>query len=54
MRRPLLGVLGDNLASPEARPPRTVLERFDFSKKKTECLADSAEAFAVSGDGKPL
>jgi tricorn protease len=54
LRRPLLGVLGDNLASPEARPPRTVLERFDFTKLKTESLADSAEAFAVSGDGKRM
>jgi tricorn protease len=54
LRRPLLGVLGDNLASPEARPPRTVLERFDFTKQKTECLADSADAFAVSGDGKRM
>ncbi|MGI5503063.1 S41 family peptidase [Lentzea sp. CA-135723] len=54
LRRPLLGVLGDNLASPEARPPRTVLERFDFAKIKTEVLSDSAEAFAVSGDGKRM
>ena len=36
LRRPLLGVLGDNLASPDARPPRTVLERYDFTKLKTE------------------
>ncbi|MGZ3140860.1 S41 family peptidase [Lentzea chajnantorensis] len=54
LRRPLLGVLGDNLATPDARPPRTVLERFDFAKQKTECLADSADAFAVSGDGRRM
>jgi tricorn protease len=54
LRRPLLGVLGDNLATPNSRPPRTVLERYDFGKLKTEVLADSAEAFAVSGDGKRM
>ncbi|KOV89796.1 peptidase S41 [Nocardia sp. NRRL S-836] len=54
LRRPLLGVLGDNLATPDARPPRTVLERFDLAKQKTECLAESADAFAVSGDGRRM
>ncbi|GLZ34518.1 tricorn protease [Lentzea sp. NBRC 105346] len=54
LRRPLVGVLGDNLASPQSRPPRTVLERFDLTKLKAEVLADGADGFAVSGDGQRM
>jgi tricorn protease len=50
-RLPVAGVLGDDLASPDADEPRPVLERFDFTSLRDEQLADGLDAFALSGDG---
>ncbi|GAA1261257.1 S41 family peptidase [Saccharothrix xinjiangensis] len=52
LRSPLRGVLGDNLATPAARPPRAVLERFDLAKSRTEALVEGVDAFEVTGDGQ--
>ncbi|MFD7654597.1 PDZ domain-containing protein [Actinosynnema sp. NPDC059797] len=54
LRSPLRGVLGDNLATPGARPPRAVLERFDLAKSRTEALVDGVDAFEVTGDGQRM
>ncbi|MBP2340776.1 S41 family peptidase [Saccharothrix coeruleofusca] len=54
LRSPLRGVLGDNLASPDARPPRAVLERFDLAKTRTDVLVDGVDGFAVTGDGQRM
>ncbi|PRY46655.1 S41 family peptidase [Umezawaea tangerina] len=54
LRSPLVGVLGDNLAGPDARPPRSVLERFDLTKLKAEVLAEGVDAYAVTGDGQRM
>ena len=54
LRSPLRGVLGDNLASPSARPPRAVLERFDLAKSRAETLVDGVDAFEVTGDGQRM
>lgn len=54
LRSPLRGVLGDNLASPTARPPRSVLERFDLAKSRTDVLVDGVDAFDVTGDGQRM
>jgi len=54
LRSPLTGVLGDNLASPDARPPRSVLERFDLTKLKADVLVDGLDGFAVTGDGQRM
>ncbi|NUT94812.1 MAG: peptidase S41, partial [Saccharothrix sp.] len=54
LRRPLRGVLGDNLATPSSRPPRKVLERFDLTKARTDVLVDGLDSYAVSGDGQRL
>lgn len=51
LRHPLLGTLGTALATPEAQPPGSVLERYDLKQLRVEELADDAEDFAVSGDG---
>ncbi len=54
LRSPLRGVLGDNLATPTARPPRAVLERFDLVKSRTDVLVDGLDAFATTGDGQRI
>ncbi|MEJ2859466.1 MULTISPECIES: S41 family peptidase [unclassified Saccharothrix] len=54
LRRPLRGVLGDNLATPSSRPPRKVLERFDLTKARADVLVDGLDSYAVSGDGQRL
>jgi tricorn protease len=54
LRSPLTGVLGDNMASPDSRPPRSVLERFDLTKLRTEVLVDGVDGFAVTGDGQRM
>ncbi|MEU4800790.1 PDZ domain-containing protein [Actinosynnema sp. NPDC023587] len=54
LRSPLRGVLGDNLATPSARPPRAVLERFDLTRCRTEVLVDGVDAYEVTGDGQRI
>ncbi|CCH28056.1 PDZ domain-containing protein [Actinosynnema sp. NPDC047251] len=54
LRSPLRGVLGDNLATPSARPPRAVLERFDLAKVRVEVLVDGVDAYEVTGDGQRI
>ncbi|MEU6850670.1 PDZ domain-containing protein [Actinacidiphila alni] len=54
LRHPLTGTLGSALATPEAEPPRTVLERYDLAQLRTEEIADDADGFAVTGDGSKV
>ncbi|GAA0215949.1 S41 family peptidase [Saccharothrix mutabilis subsp. mutabilis] len=54
LRRPLRGVLGDNLPTPSSRPQRLVLERFDLTKARADVLVDGLDSYAVSGDGQRL
>jgi len=51
LRHPLVGVIGSSLATPEAHPPNTVLERYDLAHLRSEEIADDADDFAVTGDG---
>ncbi|BBA97348.1 putative protease [Actinacidiphila reveromycinica] len=51
LRHPLTGTLGAALATPEAEPPESVLERYDLRRLKVDEIASDAEGFAVSGDG---
>ncbi|WP_075016271.1 S41 family peptidase [Actinacidiphila rubida] len=51
LRHPLTGVLGSALATPEAQPPGTVLERYDLTRLRLEEITDDADDFAVTGDG---
>ncbi|MFF7195847.1 S41 family peptidase [Streptomyces sp. NPDC008079] len=51
LRHPLVGALGAALATPDAQPPSTVLERYDLAQLRIEEIADDADAFAVTGDG---
>jgi tricorn protease len=51
LRHPLVGTLGSALATPEAQPPGTVLERYDLTRLRTEDIADDADDFSVTGDG---
>lgn len=51
LRHPLTGVLGSGLATPEAQPPGTALERYDLAQLRLEEIADDADGFAVTGDG---
>ncbi|MGP4002388.1 S41 family peptidase [Streptomyces sp. 8N706] len=52
LRHPLRGVLGASLAGPEDDGPATALERYDLGQRRVEELAEEAEDFAVTGDGK--
>ncbi|WP_328538859.1 S41 family peptidase [Streptomyces sp. NBC_00344] len=54
LRHPLRGVLGTTRATPDAPWPRTVLERYDLEKLRSEEIASDADHFEVSGDGKRL
>jgi tricorn protease len=54
LRHPLRGVLGAALATPESEPPGSALERYDLKQLRIEELADSADDFAVSGDGNKV
>ncbi|WP_433894484.1 S41 family peptidase [Streptomyces sp. CA-111067] len=54
LRHPLVGSLGSALATPEAQPPGTVLERYDLGQLRVEELADDTDDFAVTGDGSKL
>ncbi|WP_328917799.1 MULTISPECIES: S41 family peptidase [unclassified Streptomyces] len=51
LRHPLVGTLGSSLATPEAQPPGTALERYDLGQLRTEEIAEDADDFAVTGDG---
>ncbi len=52
LRHPLRGVLGATRATPDDPGPKSALERYDFVQQHVEELADDADGFAVSGDGK--
>ncbi|MFD3455209.1 S41 family peptidase [Streptomyces sp. NPDC058691] len=54
LRHPVRGVLGASLASPEAEPPSSVLERYDLKQLRIEEIADEADDYAVSGDGNKV
>nr|WP_237694856.1 S41 family peptidase [Streptomyces sp. SID5468] len=54
LRHPLHGVLGAALATPQATPPATTLERFDLDRLRAEELAEDVDDFAVTGDGRRL
>ncbi|WP_037907718.1 S41 family peptidase [Actinacidiphila yeochonensis] len=54
LRHPLAGVLGTSLATPEAHPPESVLERYDLRRLRVEVVADEADDFAVTGDGSKV
>jgi tricorn protease len=54
LRHPLVGVLGSALASPDAEPPGTVLERYDLVQLRLEEIADDADGFSVTGDGSKV
>lgn len=51
LRHPLSGTLGAALATPDAQPPDTVLERYDLTRLRVEEITDDADDFAVTGDG---
>ncbi|WP_333768269.1 S41 family peptidase [Streptomyces sp. IBSBF 2435] len=51
LRHPLVGTLGSALATPEAQPPGTLLERYDLAQLRMEEIAEDADDFAVTGDG---
>lgn len=51
---PLAGVLGEGRAELGAPPPRPSLVRFDLAAAHESVLADAADWFAASGDGKTL
>ncbi|QNP72790.1 PDZ domain-containing protein [Streptomyces roseirectus] len=54
LRHPVSGVLGSSRATPEDPAPTTELERYDLAARRVEHLADDADGYEVSGDGKRL
>ncbi|MFE5815468.1 S41 family peptidase [Streptomyces sp. NPDC056479] len=52
LRHPVRGALGASRATPEDPEPKTELERYDLAQRRVEHLADDADDFEVSGDGK--
>ncbi|WP_406149188.1 S41 family peptidase [Streptomyces sp. NBC_01012] len=54
LRHPVTGVLGTGVATPGARTPGPVLERYDLEKLRCEEVAPDISGFAVSGDHKKL
>ncbi|MGH3694046.1 MAG: S41 family peptidase [Pseudonocardiaceae bacterium] len=54
LRRPLRGVLGDDLATPDADGPRPVLERLNLATGTSTVLAEGVDDVWVSGDGTRL
>jgi len=54
LRKPLHGVLGDDLATPDDDAPRPVLERLNLSTGTSAELADDVDEVWVSGDGTRL
>ena len=54
LKEPLIGVLGEGAAVPDAKRPRSVLERFDLGRRKTTELISGLDWFRASGDGEWL
>ncbi|MGH3550992.1 MAG: S41 family peptidase [Pseudonocardiaceae bacterium] len=54
LRKPLHGVLGDDLATSDADAPRPVLERLNLSTGTSTVLAEGVDDVWVSGDGTRL
>ncbi|MFJ7022464.1 S41 family peptidase [Streptomyces sp. NPDC101117] len=52
LRHPVRGALGAARASLDDPEPKTELERYDLVQRRVEHLADDADHFEVSGDGK--
>ncbi|WP_079051136.1 S41 family peptidase [Streptomyces curacoi] len=52
LRHPVRGALGAARATPDDPEPKTELERYDLLQRRVEHLADDADHFEVSGDGK--
>ncbi|OIJ64739.1 S41 family peptidase [Streptomyces mangrovisoli] len=52
LRHPVHGVLGASRARPDDPDPRSELQRYDLVQQRLEHLADDADHFRVSGDGK--
>ncbi|MFI6008890.1 S41 family peptidase [Streptomyces sp. NPDC051243] len=52
LRHPVRGALGASRATPDDPEPKTELERYDLVQRRVEHLADDADHFEVSGDGK--
>ena len=54
LREPVTGVLGEGAAVPDAKRPRSALERFDLARRKTTELLSGLDWFVPSGDGEWL
>jgi tricorn protease len=54
LREPLHGMLGDDLATPDADAPRPVLERLNLTTGTCTVLAEGVDDVWVSGDGTRL
>ncbi|MDF3149922.1 PDZ domain-containing protein, partial [Streptomyces sp. T21Q-yed] len=54
LRHPVRGALGASRATPDDPEPKTEMERYDLLQRRLEHLADDADHFEVSGDGKRL
>ncbi|QOV38401.1 PDZ domain-containing protein [Streptomyces ferrugineus] len=52
LRHPVRGALGSSRATPDDPEPKNELERYDLVQRRVEHLADDADDFEVSGDGK--
>ncbi|MFE0916942.1 S41 family peptidase [Streptomyces nigra] len=52
LRHPVQGALGAARASLDDPEPKTELERYDLVQRRVEHLADDADHFEVSGDGR--
>ncbi len=54
INEPLVGVLGDERAKPDAEVAKPTLVRYDFGRRRQLTLADSARSVEVTGDGKSV
>ena len=54
LKEPVIGVLGEGAAVPDAKRPRSALERFDLGRRKTTELVSGLDWFEASGDGEWL
>jgi tricorn protease len=54
LKEPVIGVLGEGAAVPDAKRPRSALERFDLARRKTTELVSGLDWFVPSGDGEWL
>ncbi|HET9117925.1 MAG TPA: S41 family peptidase, partial [Pseudonocardiaceae bacterium] len=54
LRKPLHGMLGDDLANPDSDAPRPVLERLNLTTGACTVLAEGVDDVWVSGDGTRL